>query len=313
MVVVYLICMKLVKTKNGKKYAKEIQLLDEEKIKNLGPKTLKVLKQVAKEKSYPKKISESLDMHEQKIYYHIRKLKEADLVEVYDEKSIGGANCKLYRPTAWAFGFSLPNGWRKAKTGYFETSEKLVDFFSEFIEGGSFSGSIVAGSPKQHGPFMTSARDGHYAVQLGIFLGDFCDLEDRFVVKLDTEVKAEGALDRHLMLIGGPITNIVSREINDELSVRFDWEETWKIVSDRTGKVYKEDNLGIIAKIENNGFSRILFSGLDFKGTKTCIIGITQQYEKILGDYQPDKEFYRVIKGLDRDGDGKTDDIEILE
>jgi len=160
---------------------------------------------------------------------------------------------------------------------------------------------------------MTASRDGHYAVQLGLFLGGFCDLEERFVVKLDTEVKAEEALDRNLIVIGGPITNTVSRDLNEDLDVRFDWEKTWKIVSDRTGNSYSDENLGLIAKIEKNGHKRILLSGLDFEGTKTCILAATQQPEKVFDGYTRGEEFYRVIKGLDRDGDGKTDDIEILE
>ncbi|KXA88505.1 hypothetical protein AKJ57_06830, partial [candidate division MSBL1 archaeon SCGC-AAA259A05] len=114
-------------------------------------------------------------------------------------------------------------------------------------------------------------------------------------------------------LVGGPITNTVSRDLNEKLKVNFDWDKTWKIVSEKTGKEYLGDNLGLIAKIRENGHVWILLSGLDFKGTKTCIIAITQKYEKILRDYEGREEFYRVIRGLDRDGDGKTDDIEILE
>ena len=305
---------KLFKEEDEGRYVQDIRLLDEDKLKNLNEQTVRVLKKIAAERTYPKMIAEGLGLHEQKVYYHVRKLEEAGLIEVYKREKVGGALCKFYRPTSDAFGFSLTDDWKRVEMSTAGVSGEVLDFFSEFIGEGTFQGSIVVGSPKEHGPFMTSARDGHYAVQLGIFLGKFCDLEDRFVVKLDTEVRAEGAEDRHLAMVGGPITNMVSRSLNDKLDVRFDWEEkTWEIVSDLTGERYSGENLGLIAKVWEDGYARVLLSGLDFDGTKTCIIGITQEHEDILEGYEEDEEFYRVIRGLDRDGDGKTDDIEILE
>lgn len=304
---------RLLKDEDDSCWVKEIELLDRNKVNHLSPKTLRILEEIGEERTYSKRIAEDLDLHEQKVYYHTRKLEDLGLIEVWKKEKRGGAVCKYYKPSAEAFGFDLGGDWNKIKPHKMEISEELLSFFSEFIRDGVFQGSIVVGSPKEHGPFLTSARDGHYAIQLGIFLGNFCDLEDRFVVKLDTEVKAENALDRNLMLIGGPITNTVSRDINEKLKVRFDWEENWKIISEKTGNEYSRENLGLIAKIQDDGHTRMLLSGLDFKGTKTCIIGVTQRYEEILEDYKEDQEFYKVIKGLDRDGDGKTDDVEILE
>lgn len=303
----------LVEEEDGYK-TKEIELTDANGIKNLGPQALLILKKLAKNSTYPKKLAEDLGIHEQKIYYYIRKLEDAGLLKIRKKEKKGGAVCKFYEPTAEAFGVNLTENWNAIKGKSSPISGKLTSFFSEFIdERGIFAGSIVVGSPKKHGPFMTSARDGHYAVQLGIFLGKLCGLEDRFVVKLDTEVKSEDATDRNLMLVGGPITNTISRDVNEKLTVGFDWDRTWRITSKRTNKEYRGENLGLIAKIKDGDYVRMLFSGLDFKGTKTCIIAITQNHNEILNDYESDEEFYRIIKGLDRDGDGKTDDIEILE
>ncbi len=305
--------MKIVKEDGGQLYSKEIKVLGSDDAGAVTEKTLEVLRSIEKEGAYPKKIAEKLDIHEQKVYYHIEKLKEAGLVEVVKEERRGGALCKIYRPSADSIGFMVNDEWNKSRGSDLKVPEEALNFFNEFVSDESFSGSIVVGSPREHGPFMTASRDGHYAVQLGLFLGGFCDLEERFVVKLDTEVKAEEALDRNLIVIGGPITNTVSRDLNEDLDVRFDWEKTWKIVSDKTGNSYSDENLGLIAKIERNGHKRILLSGLDFEGTKTCILAATQQPEKVFDGYTRGEEFYRVIKGLDRDGDGKTDDIEILE
>ncbi len=304
---------RLVKEDEGELWMKDVKLLEKEDADLVSDKTLQVFKEIIEEETYPKRIAEKLDIHEQKIYYHIKKLKRAGLVEVSREERRGGALCKFYRPVAGALAFDISEDWSRSRRSSLDVESEVLGFFSEFIGSGTFSGSVVVGSPKEHGPFMTAARDGHYAVQLGLYLGGFCGLEDRFVVKLDTEVKAEEALDRDMILIGGPITNTVSRDLNEELDVNFDWERTWKIVSDISGNSYSDENIGLVAKVKHNDHVRILLSGLDFEGTKTCILGVTQQPGKVLDGYKPGEDFYRVIRGLDRDGDGKTDDIEILE
>ncbi len=304
---------RLVREREGEVWMKDMEMLDEESIDSLSSKTVGVLGSLIEEESYPRKIAEKLGIHEQRVYYHINKLKESGLVEVSREERRGGALCKFYRPTAEAFGFNMSDRWSRSKKSTLKTDSGTLNFFSDFIDSGVFGGSIVVGSPKEHGPFMTAARDGHYAIQLGLYLGGFCDTGNRFVVKLDTEVKAEEALDRDLILVGGPITNTVSRDINEGLEVGFDWENRWKIVSKITGNSYSDENIGLVAKVDVNGHSRILLSGLDFEGTKTCILGVTQQPKKVLEGYNRGSDFYRVIKGLDRDGDGKTDDIEVLE
>jgi hypothetical protein len=35
--------------------------------------------------------------------------------------------------------------------------------------------------------------------------------------------------------------------------------------------------------------------------------------ERVLRDYVPGKDFYRIVQGLDRDGDGRVDFVEVLE
>lgn len=303
---------RLLKEEHGGQWTKRIDLLDEDRLQKLSPQTVEILKKIVEEETYPKKIADDLGTHEQKVYYHVRKLEDMDIIEPTRKEQKGGALCKFYRARAEAFGFDLGEGWSKANIG-FKIPDKLLLFFSDFVKNGTFKGSVVVGSPEEHGPFMTSARDGHYAVQLGIFLGNLCDLEERFVVKLDTEVEAEGSYDRNLMLVGGPMTNMVTRDLNEGLKVRFDWDNRWKIASEITGKEYTSENIGLIAKTQESGQGRILVAGRDFRGTKTSIIAITQNHDKVLDGYEPGNDFYRVVKGLDRDGDGKTDEIEILE
>ena len=193
-------------------------------------------------------------------------------------------------------------------------SPKLKDFFSDFIKAGNFDGSVVVGSPLPHGPHLTEAQDGHYAIHLAMFLGNFCSLKrNQFAVKLDTEIKAEKKQNRNMILIGGPVTNIICTELNKKMKANFEWDKSWHVNANRR---YFNETTGIIAKIKNpwdEGKAIIVLAGVRFIGTKACIIALTQHYEKVLEKFDKHKDFYCVVNGLDRDGDGQLDDIEILE
>ncbi|MCD6477376.1 MAG: S-layer protein [Candidatus Aenigmarchaeota archaeon] len=306
----------LFKGNDGKYYSKNIGIFEHPK--ELAPASSelawKILLTLNEKPMYPNDLAKKLKIHEQKIYYHINKMVKSELIEVVREESRHGAICKFFAPTSKAFGFELPGGETKVKMKSKSIEPHLKDFLYEFIKDDVFNGSIVVGSPVPHGPYLTAARDGHFAAQLGIFLGNFCSLERRFVVKLDTEVKAENAQRRNMILIGGPVTNMVFSDLNERLKVNFKWKREWIISSGDTE--YTSESDGIIAKITNPWDETkkiIIFAGAHREATKTCIIALTQHYEKILKDYNKNKDFYRIIRGLDRDGDGKIDDIEILE
>ena len=266
-----------------------------------------------KEPDYPSNLAKKLRINEQNVYYHIRQLKNSGLIEIVREEEKKGALCKYYAPTAKAFGFELSGKKKEIKLGKKSFSPGIINFFNEFIKEGTFDGNIVVGSPSQHGPYLTAARDGHYAVHLGFFLGELCTLENKFVVMLDTEVKSEKKENRNLILIGGPVTNILVSEINKNLKINFEWRKKWFI---KGKKRYAKENVCLIAKIKNP-FNKnkkiIVVSGLHFEGTKAGIIALTSFYKYFIKKYQHNKDFYAVINGLDKDGDGKIDDVEILE
>jgi DNA-binding MarR family transcriptional regulator len=308
----------LVEKRRGNAYATNIEIVDNPK--KLSPVTTKVgwqiLKKINENPMYPKEISKALGINEQNVYYYIRKLKKEGIIAVVKEEEKHGALCKYFSPTSKAFGIELPSKKERMAVETKRDKEKIKDFFYEFTKTGIFNGSIVVGSPQEHGPYLTAARDGHYAIQLSLFLGEYCDAPNKFIVKLDTELKVEKKKGRNLMVIGGPVTNIIASDLNSLLKIRFVWDKKWKLYSTLTKKTYVSENIGLISKIKNPWDSTkeiILISGLQFAGTKACIIALTQHYQKILKNYQKNKDFYVVIKGLDKDGDGKIDTIKVLE
>lgn len=272
---------------------------------------------------YPIQIAKKLGMHEQKVYYHVRKLEEAGVIKVVREEEKKGATAKYYRVCFPAFGVELPFGYhRMAVPGTPVLDEKLKQFFEPFLRDDTLDGKIVVGSPDPHGPFKARARDGHYAAFLGLFLGQFVNLPDDFIVKLDVDVKAEKDENNNLILVGGPGTNLLTQEVNDSLPTRFSMTSSDQgflfggLVSQKTGKVYTGDAVGVIAKTINPWEKNkriIVVAGNKSVGTKACILALTKFWKETLKNFTGIDSFATVIQGFDLDGDGKVDAIEVLE
>ena len=284
----------------------------------------KILRMLSEKEMYPLEIAKALNIHEQKVYYHIRKLEEAGAIEVAREEVKKGATAKYFRTTSSAFGIDLPQGYRPIrKLSLLSMEDRVHKFFKEFIkEDGAFDGKIVVGSPTPHGPFKTSARDGHYAAHLAFFLGQFVQMPDEFAIKLDVDVKAEKEEKNSLILVGGPGTNLLTQDINEHLPIRFDMRSSTEgflfggLVSKRTSAVYTADNVGLVAKIVNPWEKNkriIVLAGNKAVGTKACVLALTNFWSRTLKDYDGDETFAKVIQGFDLDGDGKVDSIEVLE
>jgi DNA-binding transcriptional ArsR family regulator len=272
---------------------------------------------------YPLEIARQLGMHEQKVYYHIRKLAKAGAITVEREEKKKGATAKYYKTVSPAFGIELPYGYKPIQNlCLLSIDEQLQEFFKEFISNGIFDGKIVVGSPQPHGPFKTSARDGHYVAHLTFFLGQFAKMPTEFVVKLDVDVKAEKEEKNNLILVGGPGTNLLTQEINDYLPIKFIMQSSEQgfllggLSSKKTSQVYTSDVSGLIAKIVNpwDKTKRIVvLAGNKAVGTKACVLALTNFWKKTLEKYKGEDTFAVVIHGFDLDGDGKVDSIEVNE
>ena len=284
----------------------------------------KILAMLSQEAMYPLEIARKLGVHEQKVYYHIRKLERSGAITVEREEKKKGATAKYYKTVSQAFGIEFPQGYKPMqRPSLLGTSQQIHDFFKQFINAnGAFEGKIVVGSPTPHGPFKTSARDGHYAAHLTFFLGQFAKMPEEFAIKLDVDVKAEKEEKNNLILVGGPGTNLLTQELNEYLPIRFSMQSSEQgflfggLVSQKTKRVYTADVAGLIAKIKNPWDSTkhvIVFAGNKAVGTKACVLALTNFWEKTLQRYRGEETFAAVIQGFDLDGDGKVDSIEVSE
>jgi len=283
----------------------------------------RILTLLGESEMYPIEIAKKLGVHEQKVYYHIRKLSEAGVIKVVREEEKQGAMAKYYKASFPAFGVELPFGYRKiAVPSTLSLDEKLKQFFIPFLKDGLLDGKIVVGSPDEHGPFKARARDGHYAAYLCLFLGQFVKLPEDFVIKLDVDVKAEKGENNNLILVGGPGTNLLTQEVNEFLPIRFSMTSTERgflfggLVSQKTERVYTRDSVGILAKIVNPWDKNkriIVIAGNKSVGTKACVLALTKFWKEALKNFNGEDSFATVIQGFDLDGDGKVDAIEVRE
>jgi len=305
---------------------KDVAVFDEpERLRSvLGGLSWRILGLLSGNDMYPMEIAKKLGVHEQKVYYHVRKLAKAGVIEVVREEEKKGAIARYYRASYPAFGVELPFGYQKIKTISAPTiDEKLKQFLSPLLkEDGSFDAKVVVGSPDPHGPFKTSARDGHYASYLTFFLGQLANLPEDFAIKLDVDLKVEKEERNNLILVGGPGTNLITQEINEFLPIRFNMMPSelgflfGGLVSEKTGNVYTSDTIGLIAKIPNPWSDEkriIVLAGNKAVGTKACVLAITKFWKETLKNFSEDEKFATVIQGFDLDGDGKVDSIEVLE
>nr|HDO80957.1 ArsR family transcriptional regulator [Candidatus Bathyarchaeota archaeon] len=278
---------------------------------------LRILRLLAEKPMYPKELARRLRVNEQKVYYHIGELKKAGIIFVAKRKEVKGATAKYYSTKAKAVSFILNGeGVHVTPPQTLNLTEKAVRFLSPFIEGGKLSALIVVGSPDIHGPYRAQARDNHYAVELAMFLGCISNRIEGSNVKLDTEVR-EDDLKRNMIVVGGPITNMITNKLNEKLPIKFDVAEQNRIFSTVTGRFYYEDECGIVAKITNpfNPEAEILvLAGKRFQGTKAAVLAVTRYLDELTKNNALNPSVSaRVVAGYDLDGDGVVDSVEFLE
>lgn len=274
----------------------------------------RILQAFAGEPKYPAQVAKELRVYRQKVYYYVRQLERAGLIRVSRTKEIAGGIAKFYVAAAPVIGVELPFGGERL-TSLKRMEEPLQAFWRPFVVEGRFEGLFVVGSPEPHGPNRTVARDGHYAIQLGFFLGQYCQLPANFLVKLDVDVKTEKAERNNLVVIGGPGTNLLSADVNLRLPVHFDERNYWAGLDAGLGRRFSGDADGIVAKIPNPfdaSKSIVVLAGNRHVGTKAAIIAATRSWPEVLKGYRGEATWARVIRGFDFDGDGKVDSVEVL-
>jgi hypothetical protein len=203
----------------------------------------------------------------------------------------------------------------------FEQAQDIIpkntsEFLDPFMKNGQLNAMIIVGSPDPHGPEKARSRDGYYGIDLALFLGTFLNYVPNLNVRLDTEVRKED-LQNNLILIGGPVVNRITKEINSKMPIFFDEKNHWTIKSNISKNKYPNDEIGLIVNLKSpfNKDKRILLvAGKRYSGTRAAIIAFLKHFKEIeKGNMHNNKIKASVVEGIDLDSDGIIDDIEFRE
>ncbi|MEM2237223.1 MAG: hypothetical protein QXR26_00735 [Candidatus Caldarchaeum sp.] len=264
---------------------------------------------------YPANVAEKLGVSKQAVGMYVKRMLKTGFLTEVGETEVRGGRARLYKTTSSGIAVVFPkHPWRRHFKKV-EMPEKLSAFLHPFVRDGKLNGLVVVGSPHPHGPFRSVASDGHYGFQLGLFLGRYVGLPADFAVRLDVDVKSEKLYTNNLLLLGGPGTNLITAMVNTSLPISFLESNYWAgLVSPK--QTYTSEFIGLVAKTpnpSNPNNTAIVLAGLRASGTKAAVISLTTGWEKLLESYEGQESWAAVVEGLDLDGDGKIDSVEVLE
>ena len=304
--------MRIIKEEGNKSFALNAEEIGQEGLSALSSSiALQITKILSKEECFPKEIAKKLKVHEQNVYYYIRKLEIAGIIRVARQEKINGSYANYYELVSDAY-FIRAKDFRETS----QIAERQSDWLYPFIDKGNFNTLIIVGSPDPHGPQKARSRDGYFGMDLALFLGSFLNYVPESKVRLDTEVSDQDLKNNNLIIIGGPIVNKITGIINPKLKVRYDTESK-SIYSTVTKKHYHSEEIGIIVN-ERSPFNEdkriLLVSGIRNSGTKAAILSFLKHYSDVKAGNMFNKKINaRIVEGLDLDSDGVVDDIEFLE
>lgn len=290
----------------------EAEELDPGKIAALTDDTRRqIVELLAERPSYSSEIATELGIGKQQAHYHFQKLKDADLVEKEREEKKSGGTATYYRTSSHAYVLDLGTGGEQFFTP--PRTSGVENFLAPLVTGGKIEGRIIVGSPEQHGEDQVRARDGHLAGEIGLKIGGYGSSQD-ISTMLDTEVVRQEAFDNNLLILGGVLTNTIAKRFNDAFPVNFSLDSFPYHEIQTSANNYSDGSIGVIAKAENPEDSEkaiYLVAGVRNRGTEAAVRAF-KNLEDLVEDYQ-EGDFYRIVRGLDMDGDGEIDDYEVVE
>ncbi len=285
----------------------------------LSPMAIRILESLAEKPDYPKSLASRLKLHEQKVYYYIHNLKKAGLIKVVKEENINGVIAKYYGVEKPSFSIMLKEMVPAGNLAIGMRSSEHEKFLEPFIQNSALNATIILGSPEPHGPTKARAKDGVYAISVGLFLGGFINSVPENAIKLDTEIKKED-LKNNLIIIGGPGVNQISAEINSKLPIRFVESQKGQysaIYSSITKKTYPEEECGIVVRARNPfapDKQVLVIAGRRAAGTKAAIHAFANNMKELsAGNRKNPRIFAKVFEGLDNDSDGVIESVEERE
>ena len=274
------------------------------------PLAQRILNLLAHQPNYSHDIAKKLNVHEQKIYYHMRKLEKAQLIRIERHEERAGARAKYY--TLAAPGFAVLFDEPRPASRVSHLSDGHAKLLMPFVTNGSPDFLLIIGSPEGHGPQMARAKDASYALDLALFLGSFLEERPGTIMKLDTELRPQD-WKRNLIIVGGPIVNTATAKVNASLPVRFSPDGKGIVAGKKT---YDADEIGMIVKVANPFAKQkaiFIVAGRRQAGTRGAILTFLQHLDEVAALANAKGMLACVTQGRDLDADGAIDDGRIVQ
>jgi len=255
-------------------------------------------------------LARRLGLHEQKVYYNLRRLEKAGIIKLLKTEARTGGTAKIFALAEPVVSVKLAEN--TFMTTNINGSVKNLELLKPFIEDGKLNAKIILGDTYSHGEFDAPAVEGPYTFDFALLLGSHLANLDFPNYKFDTEVDKDDLRD-NLILIGKFKTNIMIQRINPHLPVHFDTKSGVRIVSKITKKVYEDPRYGLILKMDNpfNKKKKILLlGGIGRRGVQSAILAFTKHPDKLS---ENKGTIIRVVKGYDKNGDKVIDSVKFLE
>ncbi|GEM_PF-439974 len=231
----------------------------------------RIIRYLAENPSYPRQVSRDLSIPKQRAYYHFNKLEGAGLINQFKIEDVSGGSAEFFEPSSEAYVFDTENKVKEEVSWRYDTKARDFLHVGENQKDGSQS-FVVAGSPDQHGPDQVKARDGHLAGEIGLALGNYG--AGAFETSLDTEVMNTKDFGNNMILLGGVLTNTITKKFNQEFEARFEGEDFPYRKIETPEETYTKGEIGVIAKAENP-FSEdswiIMVAGIQNRGTEAAV------------------------------------------
>ena len=276
---------------------------------------VKIVARLASNKGCAMDLSRDLKQHEQKIYYHLRRLEQAGIIKKVGTERRFGMIAKMYSAVSPIVSTKLYEDGHIIKNQSENKDPKLFKLLSPFIENGKLNAKVVIGDTYSHGRFDAAATETAHAFDFALTLGNFLNTIKLPSYRLDIEITDQELKENNLILIGNARSNVIIDKINKELPVFFDVEKGWHIQSKLTNTSYEDARTGLIIKADSpfNPEKKILIvGGVRTRGAHAAIIAFTR-HANDLARIEKDGNLVAIVQGLDKDGDKILDDIKFVE
>src|SRR3989338_6989664 len=147
--------------------------------KNLGifsnALAIRIIGELAKQPLCAMDVAKKLKENEQKIYYHLRKMRSAGIVKLNGTEQRFGMTAKMFQLVSPVISTKLYDDGYDMQQSRSISNPNVASFFEPFIVNGKLNSKIIVGDSYPHGKYDSPATEGPYTFDFALFIGKLID------------------------------------------------------------------------------------------------------------------------------------------